>query len=326
MMALNEFSLIEKYFSCFGKGEGVALGIGDDAALLELPAGEQLVASVDTLVSGVHFPADAAPADIARRALRVNLSDLAAMGATPRWFTLALTIPGVKEDWLSAFSAALAEEAAEFGCALVGGDTTAGLLTLSLNVLGSVPQGKALQRSGAQPGDHIYVTGCLGDAAAALNFIKGFSLKPYKDGDYLLQRFYQPTPRLVEGQKLRGIASAALDVSDGLLADLGHIVRQSGVGAEIHSDRLPLSAALQTLSDQKEVGQQQVLRWALTGGDDYELCFTVPEKKLDVLEAMIALGELDATAIGRIIDGDAVACLDDEGKPLLFDSDGYQHF
>ena len=320
-MPLSEFSLIEQYFSHSDQGGAVLLGVGDDGAILQLSPGEQLVTSVDTLVSGVHFPQDADPADIARRAIRVNLSDLAAMGATPRWFTLALTIPGVKEEWLAPFSRALAEEAAEFGCALVGGDTTAGLLTISINIFGVVPEGQALLRSGAKVGDIIYVTGSLGDAAAALACTKGLFPKANIESEYLLYRFYQPTPRIAEGQKLRGVASAAIDISDGLLADLGHIARRSDIGAEISQDKLPLSDALKMLTD-----QQQVMEWALTGGDDYELCFTVPEKKADILEAMIALGKLDATAIGRMIEGEGVVCLDSNGEPLCFDQRGYQHF
>ena len=323
-MSLSEFALIEKYFTPSSEGDrdnSIVLGSGDDGAVVALSGNEQLVVAVDTLVSGVHFPDDAAPADIARRLLRVNLSDMAAMGATPRWFTLALTLPGVKEEWLASFSSALAEDAAEFGCQLVGGDTTAGLLTLSLNMLGTVPQGEALLRSGAQPGDLVYVTGCLGDAAAGLALIKDQLSESTVDSPYLLEKFYKPVPRLNEGLRLRGVASAAIDVSDGLLADLGHIARQSGVGAEIYASQLPLSDTLAKLAD-----RERVTRWALTGGDDYELCFTVPEKKQDIVEAMIALGELDATAIGRMIEGNGVVCRGDDGEQLEFDDQGYQHF
>jgi len=325
-MSLNEFSLIEKYFAHFGQGESIVKGVGDDAAILDIPKGNQLVTSVDTLVSGVHFPQDAEAGQIARRALRVNLSDLAAMGAKPLGFTLALTIPGIKEDWLSAFSAALAEDALTFNCPLIGGDTTAGLLTITLSVFGTVPDGQALLRSGAQHGDHIYVTGHLGDAAAALSLLKASDIDEPKNQlrtgrEYLLNRFYQPTPRLPAGEKLRSLASAALDVSDGLLADLGHITRQSGVGAQINVHRLPLSETLKEFKD-----QQQAIQWALTGGDDYELCFTVPAKKNAIVEAMISLGELNATEIGRIIEGNKIRCLGADGEMLVFDEAGYQHF
>ncbi|MCB1667654.1 MAG: thiamine-phosphate kinase [Pseudomonadales bacterium] len=319
---MNEFSLIERYFSGAQHGESVVAGVGDDGAILQVGTDKQLVTSIDTLVSGVHFPQDAAPNDIARRALRTNLSDLAAMGASPLGFTLALTIPGVKEDWLAPFSSALLEDAATFSCPLVGGDTTAGLLTISIAVFGAVPAGQALMRSGAKPGDHIYVTGTLGDAAAALSLIKHLNVDLQRISEYLLSRFYQPIPRLQEGVRLRGIASSALDVSDGLLADLGHITCQSGVGAEIFLHKLPLSAALKSIIRE----DAQVIQWALTGGDDYELCFTVPEKQVDIVEAMISLGELEASAIGHIVEGDSVVCIGRQGEVLNCDVGGYQHF
>ncbi len=320
-MPLNEFGLIEKYFSRIGAGsDSEVLGVGDDAAVLQLPPGEQLVTSVDTLVSGVHFPGDAAPGDIASRLLRVNLSDMAAMGASPHWFTLALTLPQANADWLQAFSASLAADAEGFRCSLVGGDTTAGNLTLSLTMLGTVPTGEALLRSGARPGDSIYVTGSLGDGAAALALIKGATENSPEQREYLLNRFYRPLPRLAEGLRLRGIASAAIDISDGLLADLGHIAEASGVGAELIAGNIPISPPVAG-SD-----REQALQWALTGGDDYELCFTVSEGNAGIVEAMIGLGELDATRIGRIIEGSGVVCLDKNGRKLIIDGAGYQHF
>ncbi len=320
-MSLDEFGLIDKYFSRVSvKCDGEILGVGDDAAILQLPPGEQLVTSVDTMVSGVHFPEDAAPGDIANRLLRVNLSDMAAMGATPRWFTLALTLPTVEATWLQAFSQSLAQDAQTFHCSLVGGDTTAGPLTLSLNMLGSVPAGESLQRSGARVGDDIYVTGTLGDGAGALAAIQGQIAKNEQEREYLLERFYRPTPRLLEAQRLRGLASAAIDISDGLLADLGHIAAASGVGAEVMAAQIPLSTAISSGN------QPQALAWALTGGDDYELCFTVPASCGYQLEEMIRRGELDATRIGRIIEGSGVVCLDECGEPLAIDQPGYQHF
>ncbi len=320
-MPLDEFGLIDKFFSRLSAaGKGEILGVGDDAAILQLPPGEQLVTSVDTMVSGVHFPEDAAPGDIASRLLRVNLSDMAAMGANPRWFTLALTLPEISADWLQSFSDVLAQDALSFKCSLIGGDTTAGPLTVSLNMMGTVPAGEALLRSGAQPGDAIYVTGTLGDGAAALAVINGQIEKTVDDREYLLGRFYRPTPRLLEGRRLRGLASAAIDISDGLLADLGHIAAASGVAAEVMASQLPLSTAIAS------VDRQQALAWALTGGDDYELCFTVPSSHIDQLDDMIRCGDLEATRIGRIIEGSGVVCLDEQGDALAINQRGYQHF
>lgn len=320
-MSLNEFSLIEHYFSAIGQAEGVVLGVGDDGALLDIPAGQHLVVSVDTLVAGVHFPLDAAPDDIARRALRVNLSDLAAMGATPRWFTLALTLPAADRGWLEVFSRALAMDAEQFGCALVGGDTTAGPLGISIQLMGLVPAGRALTRSGARAGDHVFVTGTLGEGAAALQLFEPGLKLTGTVREHLRKRFYQPTPRLQEGVKLRGLASAALDVSDGLLADLGHIAEQSALGAELQLSALPLAPWLKKLAH-----AETVQGWALSGGDDYELCFTVPPANLAGIEGMIADGELVASCIGRMTARVGVRCIDDSGELVHVDRAGYRHF
>jgi thiamine-monophosphate kinase len=333
MMALSEFSLIQKYFSKLGSGlgsehgnaPGVALGVGDDAALLNVPQGQQLVVTVDTLVAGVHFPIDASPADIAHRSLRVNLSDIAAMGAEPRWFTLALTLPEAREPWLHEFSQALAKDASTFGCALVGGDTTAGPLTISIQLLGVVPEGEALTRSGATVGDSIYVTGSLGEGAAALSLFDDASFAGSHERSSLLQRFYRPQPRLAESLKLRGLASAALDISDGLIADLGHIAACSHVGAEVRFDYLPIAPWLKDLGDTTTVNH-----WVLSGGDDYELCFTVPQENRDQVERLITQGELSATCIGQIIEGGTegnnVRCVDENGHLVHVAKPGYQHF
>ncbi len=320
-MPLNEFSLIREYFSALGESPGVALGVGDDCALLEVAAGQQLAVTVDTLVAGVHFPLNAAAGDVACRALRVNLSDLAAMGAKPRWFTLALTLPEADENWLAAFSAALAEEARTFHCALVGGDTTAGPLTISIQMMGEVPSGQALTRYGAHAEDWIYVTGSLGEGAAALQlFTPGCELSGVVR-ENLAQRFYRPRPRLAEGLKLRGYASAAVDISDGLLADLGHIAESSGLGAEVQLAQLPLAPWLE------EVGPlEQAQVWALSGGDDYELCFTVPAEQRQAVDAMIAADDLSATCIGRMTAAPGVYCLDADGIRVTIPETGYQHF
>ena len=328
-MALNEFALIEEYFSSLGKAPGVALGVGDDAAVLDVPEGEQLVVTVDTLVSGVHFPQSASPCDIAHRSLRVNLSDIAAMGAEPRWFTLALTLPEANKDWLQKFSKALAEDADTFGCALVGGDTTAGPLSITIQLFGTVPKDKALTRSGAQVGDKVYVTGSLGEGAAALPLFgigEPITVADKTDSQSLLQRFYRPEPRLSEGLKLRGLASAVLDVSDGLLADLGHIAKASHLGANIYLEQLPVAPWLKALAE-----PDRVTEWVLSGGDDYELCFTVPQENCSTVDTLIKQGELPACCIGQMASEPGVRCFgsqenDEQGGLVKVDQSGYQHF
>ena len=320
-MSLSEFALIKQYFSSVGGAEGVALGVGDDGALLDISPDQQLVVSVDTLVTGVHFPLDAEPQTIARRALRVNLSDMAAMGAEARWFTLALTLPQAEADWLQAFSRAMAEDAQHFGCALVGGDTTAGPLSISIQMMGTVPRGQALVRSGAHAGDGVYVTGTLGEGAAALQVFSPDCSCNDSQREALLKRFYQPEPRLAEGRRLRGVASAAIDISDGLLADLGHIAECSGLGAELQLQQLPVAAWLA-----EAVDPDQLQSWVLSGGDDYELCFTVPESKQSQVDGMIHRGELVATRIGRMISEPGIVCLDASGLVQSVARKGYQHF
>lgn len=322
---MGEFELIRHFFQqhrAEAMPESVFLGIGDDAALLQPPGGQTLVVSVDTLVSGVHFPADASAEDIAQRALRVNLSDLAAMGADSLWFTLALTLPEASEEWLRDFSRGLFACAEEYGCTLVGGDTTSGPLSLTLQVMGTVEPSRALRRDGAAAGDYVLVTHTPGDAAAGLALIQnrlGQTLDEQASA-YLRERYYRPTPRLIEGALLRDYASAALDVSDGLVADLGHICEASDLAAELYVEDLPLSPALKSLKD-----REQTRRWALGGGDDYELCFTVPEERMPELGMLIASGELKATVIGRMCGGSGVRCLL-RGEPYELQLSGYTHF
>lgn len=275
---------------------------------------------MDTLVADVHFPADAAPELIAERALRVNLSDLAAMGATPLWFTLGLTLPISDPVWLEHFSRGLFAVADEFGCTLVGGDTTRGPLSLTLQVHGAVDADLALRRSGAQVGDLVCVTGTLGDGAAALAAMQD---RLWVGGDasaYLQERFYRPRPQLLEGQLLLGIASAALDISDGLIADLGHICQRSGVGAAIDLERLPLSSAVKA-----NVDNAKATAWALAGGDDYQLCFTVPQAKLAALQLLIDSGQLEATVVGEVLAGSGVICRQ-QGVEVNMAATGYNHF
>lgn len=312
-MALGEFDLIRRYFTSLGVAEGVALGVGDDGAVLDIPPGHQLVSVVDTLVAGVHFPEDTTPFDIGYRALAVNLSDLAAMGAEPRWFTLALTLPKVDETWLAGFAAGLRNLADRFGLALVGGDTTRGPLTITVQAEGLVPSGQALKRSGARPGDGIYVTGTLGDAAAGLALHQG-SLQADDAADFLRGRFFRPEPRVQTGLALRGLATACIDVSDGLLQDLGHVLAASGVGARLDLACLPLSPALQTLP------RKEVLEWTLSGGDDYELCFTLPA---GVQMADIAVV---ATCIGYIRDEPTLVASGLDEDQLMIMRRGWRHF
>ncbi len=320
-MASDEFSLIERYFKeGVGVGEGVRIGVGDDAALLNLRAGEELAVTVDTLVADVHFPASAAPADIAQRALRVNLSDLAAVGADPRWFLLALTLPQADEGWLADFAAGLTAVASSYGCALVGGDTTRGPLAVSITALGAVPVGSALSRSGAAPGDWVLVTGALGGAAAALAEMQASgSCRACSVG--LDDRYWRPEPRLAQGCALRGVASAAIDISDGLLADLGHVAKASRLGAEISLEAVPLAQPAV-----ERFGTASVRSWALTAGDDYELCFTLPPQRMHVLQDLTDAGVLQATRIGRLTSEPGVRVLDGAGCPLTVAQTGYRHF
>lgn len=318
---MGEFELIQRYFSSLTTASsGVTLGIGDDAAILDIPAGEQLVVTVDTSNADVHFPADADAFAIGCRALAVNLSDLAAMGATPRWFTLSLTLPQVDERWLEHFSRGLAQLANEFSVALVGGDTTRGALALSIQAMGTVPRGTALRRSGAQPGDLVYVSGTPGDAAAGLACYQQRLAVAGAARDYLLRRYLQPTPRIALGLALRGIASSCIDVSDGLLADAGHIAERSAVALQLRADALPLSFALTAL----EPGQR--LPWQLGGGDDYELCFTVPPAAASRVQRIAGQLALPLTCVGEVLAGAGVSCVDAAGAPLPTGAAGFVHF
>lgn len=305
-MPLTEFSLISRYFSALGRGEHVQLSVGDDCAIVGLAPGERLAMSVDTLVCGVHFFADSFPEDVGFRAVSVAASDLAAMGARPVAMTLALTLPEVDELWLHAFSEGVASAVGAYNLPLVGGDTTRGPLSISVQVMGALPDDAALLRGGAQHGDIVYASGPLGDAAAALAWLQGDWQPSAAHADYLHDRFYRPRAQIELGQQLLGRASAAIDISDGLLADAGHIAAASGVRIEIDAGALPLSPALQAYPD-----RDQALRWALTGGDDYELCYCLPA----------GVSAPMGTAIGRVCPGEGVACDFEAGG-----AGGYQHF
>lgn len=296
-MACGEFDLIARYFDRFKSvRRDVQLGIGDDCALLAVPEKQLLAISTDTLVSGIHFLADIDPADLGYKALAVNLSDLAAMGADPAWLSLALTLPEVNEEWLKAFSDSLFEQMNYYGMQLIGGDTTRGPLSMTLTIHGLIPAGRALTRSGARIGDWIYVTGTLGDSAAGLAILQDrLQVADQASRDYLLARHLRPQPRVLQGQALRDLASSAIDLSDGLISDLKHVLKASECGARIELDELPMS---QTLTS--NTAAEQALRWALTGGEDYELCFTVPEINRGALEVALSHLGADYTCIGQI--------------------------
>lgn len=323
-MALSEFALIERYFrNCGAQRADVLLGIGDDAALLAVPAGCDLVAATDTLVAGVHFPPTSPAASIGHRALAVNLSDLAAMGARPAWALLALTLPQAEEAWLGEFTAGFAALARAHRVALVGGDTTRGPLTVTVALLGHVPQGEALTRAGGRAGDVLFVSGTPGDAAAGLALeqgeLAGLAL-PAADVGYLRERFRLPTPRLALGQQLRGLASACIDVSDGLLADAGKLAAASGLGCELSYAAVPLSEALLAA-----VGAERAHELAFTGGDDYELCFAVPAQNLARLSAELPPQRWGYARIGVLAEGAGASVVRD-GSVMEFSHSGYEHF
>lgn len=315
----SEFDLIQRYFT--RATSGAVLGVGDDCALLQPAPGMQLAVSTDTLVADTHFYHDADPDKLGWKSLAVNLSDLAAMGATPRWAMLALTLPEVDDDWLTAFSNGLYRCAARYGISLVGGDTTRGGLSLTLTVLGEVPPGQALRRDGAQPGDEIWVSGTLGDAALALAALQGRVNLADADLAVLAARLHTPTPRVELGLALRGVANSAIDVSDGLLADLGHILARSGVGASVEYGRLPLGEIVHDFAAHPAFDG-----CVLAGGDDYELCFTAPAARH---EAVLAIGTqvgVPLAPIGHIHAEPGLNLLGAQGERLEIAGTGYDHF
>ena len=317
---MGEFELIRTYFAaapCAQGGEGIALGIGDDCALLAVPPGEQLAISTDTLVAGVHFADPCDPFLLGQRSLAVAVSDLAAMGAYPLAFTLALTTPTVAADWLQRYAQGLNAMAQRCGVGLVGGDTTRGPLSLTVTVFGRVPAGLALTRSGAQPGDLLGVGGNLGDAAGALPLVLGQRSAAAQIAEPLLGHYWSPQPQLALGMALRGKATSALDISDGLLADCGHIAKASAVSLVIERQRLPLSAALLAF-----LGDEQARSAALSGGDDYVLAFTLPPTELGPL---LAEG-WPVHVVGRVEAGAGVRLLDAGGHDIIPAVRGYQHF
>lgn len=315
-MALSEFQLIQRYFSALtGVRDDVVLGIGDDCAVLNPPAGKQLVATIDTLVAGHHFVADVDPESLGHKSLAVNLSDLAAMGAEPAWAMLALSLPEVNEQWLTSFARGFANLAAEYAVQLVGGDTTRGPLSISIQMQGFVDPDMALRRNGAHPGDLIYVTGELGLAALELFLLQQGQL------DWPRGALDKPWPRVKEGMALAGIASAAIDISDGLLADLGHICEASGTGACIHCTGLPLDQKLK-----RHIQSTGDWSLPLSGGDDYQLCFTVPPRRQPQLEHVMDAQGFSFSMIGQMESGRDIRVIMPDGKPLAPVLDGFDHF
>lgn len=320
---LSEFSLIDRYFAEHAPNRSdVALGIGDDGALLIPPVGQQLVVTLDTLVADVHFFAAADPEGIGHKALAVNLSDLAAMGATPAWVTLALTLPQVDESWLAAFCRGFFTLADRYGVQLIGGDTTRGPVTvISVQAHGFAPAGSALRRTGAQPGDGVYVTSTLGDAGLALAAAFGKATVSAEHRAYLQARLERPEPRLAQGLALRGIASAAIDVSDGLAQDLSHILKRSGVGARLEVEQLPLSLALKASLD-----QDAAITTALISGDDYELCFTAPPDRVSQLDTVAKNWDCGCARIGVITAEPGLRLFRADQSAFHLERLGYDHF
>jgi len=309
-LSLSEFELIQKYFTDITTSRtDVVLGIGDDCSLLKVPENHQLAVSIDTLVSGRHFYPDVNPYSLGHKALAVNLSDLAAMGATPAWVTLAITLPAVDEQWLADFSSGFSDLAKQFNVQLIGGDTTKGPLSMSIQVHGFIPNGQALCRSGATEGDLIYVSGTLGDAAFALAS-KQSSVKLDK-----------PIPRIELGLALRNLATSTIDISDGLLGDLGHICKASQLSALVELNKIPLSSELES-----EIAKNANWDYCLSGGDDYELCFTISSADKEKLEKLSQKLDLRLTCIGSMLSGSGIQIKNNKGEIKLAQGNSFDHF
>lgn len=314
-----EFDLIAKHFT--RATPGAVLGVGDDCALLAPTPGMQLAVSSDMLLEGRHFSPQDSPAGLGHKSLAVNLSDLAAMGATPRWATLAIALPDENDAWLTAFARGFFRMADMHAIELVGGDTTRGALTISITVMGEVPPGQALRRDGAQVGDDIWVSGVIGSAALALAYRQGRLFMEQIDAAKVLPALYLPTPRIGLGMALRGLASSAIDISDGLLGDLGHILERSRVGATLEFSALPTLPVAQAYLHEA-VARECVL----AGGDDYELCFTAPASRHDAVLAAAASVSVAVTRIGHIHAEPGLTVIDANGQPMHIDKTGYDHF
>ncbi|MEZ7846853.1 MAG: thiamine-phosphate kinase [Polaromonas sp.] len=327
---MGEFDLIERYFKRPAKR--ALLGMGDDCALLQAPAGTHMAISSDMLVEGRHFFADVDPRTLGHKALAVNLSDLAACGAEPLAFTLALALPKIDEVWLAGFSQGLFALADQHGCELIGGDTTRGPLNICITVFGTLPapagKSQALLRSGAQPGDDIYVSGQLGDARLALDALRGRFELPPALLQAAMRRLEAPSPRIALGLALRGLASAAMDLSDGLVGDLQHLLKASQVGATLHTAAALSLLAARTHVDWPRAGisDDAALSCVLSGGDDYELLFTAPPSAAAALQAAALQSATPIHCIGRINAAPGLQLLDDHGRALAMHFTSFDHF
>jgi thiamine-monophosphate kinase len=323
-MSLSEFDIIAKYFQQqYTQRDDVLLGVGDDCAVLKPATDEALVVTMDTLVAGVHFPRETAAFDIGHKVLAVNLSDLASAGAEPQWITLSLTLPEVDEAWLKGFCDGLFELAQQFNVQLVGGDMTRGPLTITLQAHGCVPPQQALRRDGARPGDGVYVSGVLGEAATGLRILQQSDSVAHLDAatkSHCVQRLNRPQPRIALGMALRDVASAAIDISDGLAADLQHILDASHCGAQIKAENLPVNTLVL-----QGCPEQQVYEWALTGGDDFELCFTVSPDRQHLLGNISQRTQCAITRVGVVGAESGLHCLY-QGEKVALDALGYRHF
>ena len=319
---MGEFDLIKRYFSRKSLQNDVSLSVGDDCAITSIPSGYQLAITTDTLVEGTHFLPSISPADLAYKSVAVNLSDLAAMGATPTWMSLALTLPEIKEAWLAEFSQSLFAILDRYGVSLIGGDTTKGPLSITLTAQGFLPKNQGLFRHQAKVGDWIFVSGFLGDSAVGLDLLLQNRKIENESDRYFIQRHLHPTPRVELGLALRSFSCCALDISDGLLADLEHILERSQVGAEIYLENLPLSHHLCT-----QYEQTQAEKFALTGGEDYELCFTVSEEKREEMEQVLRSQGIKVTCIGQILPATSGLNLLKNGKKIALPTHiGFDHF
>lgn len=314
----SEFDLIRQYFT--RPTPSAILGVGDDAALLRVAPGMELAVSVDMLVAGRHFGEADGPGTVGHKSLAVNLSDMAAMGAAPRWATLALALPAADEKWLRGFAGGFFGLAGKFGVELIGGDTTRGPLNICVQIMGEVPPGQALRRDGARAGDEIWVSGTLGNAALALAHYQRRVELEHREAAAMLPFLHLPQPRVAAGIALRGVASAAIDISDGLLADLGHILERSELGAEIHFERLPLHAVMR-----RHIALEVAQNCVLAGGDDYELCFTAPAARHETILDLARQLELPLTCIGHTTAETGLRLLR-AGEIMTIGTKGFDHF
>lgn len=319
---MKEFDIIDTFFCQGGyQRKDVQLGIGDDCAIVSVPQGQSLAVTTDTLIADVHFLSSAAPADVAHKALAANLSDLAAMGAEPAWISLSLSMPEADLDWLNEFSAELLQLTEYYSIQLIGGDTVQGPLAITITAQGFVPQNVGITRTGAKPGDWIYVTGTLGDAGVGLAIAQKHIAIPDPDNGYFLARYNRPTPRVMAGTLLRRQANACIDVSDGLIADIQHIIKGSQCGATIQVEKLPLSQAMKN-----NLSVDEAIKYALSAGDDYELLFTVSEELRGNLEVALANANVQAMCIGQMNGNSDKLNLKFGQEDYPFQVSGYEHF